>query len=188
MLVRDGSRQKKKSFIHEIEQGMVSFLDKVFAIIEWFVERRGRDPARVTVTPIGTVQYCIPRSPSSEISFDTRVHKEKKDEGMEKKDEGMEKKDEGRINQERDQLEPPSASMEFETPGQQCHPTWETGRTTADGCLLVGVGSKLGGNTLSSAERVGTRADSEITIAPTASNTVFLQPSRKPRDKKTSSE
>ena len=36
--------------------------------------------------------------------------------------------------------------------------------------------------------RIGTRADSKITTPSIASNTVFLQPSRKPEDKKTASE
>ena len=88
-----------------------------------------------------------------------------------------------------DQLESPSAGTGFETPGQQCLPNWETGRTTAAGCLPVGVGSNFGGNTFFLAEvAVGTRADSEITTPSTASNTVFLQTSRKPKAKKTASE
>ena len=53
----------------------------------------------------------------------------------------------------------------------------------------MGVGSNFGGNTFSLAEiDVGRRADSEITTPSTASNTVFLQTSRKPKDKKTVSE
>ena len=59
---------------------------------------------------------------------------------MEKNDEVMEKTDEGRMGSELDQLESPSAGTGFETPGQQCQPVWEAGRTTTDGCLLVGVG------------------------------------------------
>ena len=40
---------------------------------------------------------------------------------------------EGKVDPERDELESPSAGTGFETPGQQCHPIWETGQTTADG-------------------------------------------------------
>ena len=97
----------------------------------------------MTVAPIDTAQYCSPRSPSSETSFDKRAY-------MEKKDEDMEKKDKGRMDPaEPDQLEPLSASTGLETPGQQCYPNWETGQTTAAGCLPAGVGSNYGGNTLS---------------------------------------
>ena len=87
----------------------------------------------------------------------------------------METKDEGTMDPERDQLEPPSASMGLKTPSQQCPQNGETGRTTADGCLLVGVSSSLGGNTFF--------PDSESTTPPAASNTIFLQASRKPEDK-----
>ena len=98
-------------------------------------------------------------------------------------------KDEGAMDPEPDQLEPPSASTGFETPGQQCPPNGETGRTTADGCLLVGVGSKLGGNTFFPAEiAVGNRPNSESTTPPSASNTIFLQASCKPEDKEKGSE
>ena len=45
-----------------------------------------------------------------------------------------------------DQLESPSAGTGFETSGQQYLPNWEMGRTTVDGCLLIGVSSNLGGN------------------------------------------
>ena len=76
------------------------------------------------------------------------------------------------------ELEPPSANTGLETPRQ----------TTADGCLLVGVGLILRGNTFSSTECVDTQADSGITTASTTPNTVFLQPGRKPRDKKAASE
>ena len=107
----------------------------------------------------------------------------------------MEENEEGMVDPERDLLKPLSASTGFETRGQQGHPSWETGRTTAAGCLAVGVGSNLGGETSSPtecvgtrAECVGTRADNKITTAPAALNTIFLQVSRKPEDKKTASE
>ena len=88
------------------------------------------------------------------------------------------------MDPERDQLKPLSASTGLETPGQQCPPNGETGRTTADGCLLVGVGSNLGGNTFFPAEiAVGTGPDSKSTTPPAASNTIFLKASRKPEGK-----
>ena len=59
---------------------------------------------------------------------------------MEKNNKGIEEKDEGRMNPEPTELESPSAGTGLETPGQQCPPNRETGRTIADGCLLVGVG------------------------------------------------
>ena len=66
---------------------------------------------------------------------------------MEKKNKGMEEKDEGRMNPGPTEFELPSAGTGLETAGQQCPPNGETGRTTADGCLLIGVGSNSGGNT-----------------------------------------
>ena len=55
--------------------------------------------------------------------------------------------------------------------------------------LAVGVGSNFGGNTFSLAKiAVKTRAYSAIATPSTASNAVFLQTSRKPKDKKTVSE
>ena len=84
-------------------------------------EKRGRDAPHVTVVSIDSAYYCSTRSRSPEISFDACVC--------------MEKNDEGRMDPERDQLESPSAGRGFETPGQQCHPNWETGRTTAADCL-----------------------------------------------------
>ena len=92
------------------------------------------------------------------------------------------------MDPEQNQLEPPSASTGFETPGQQCHPNWKTERTTAAGYLTAGMGSNLGGETSSPTERVDTRADGKITTAPTAPNTTFLQARHKPNDKKTLSE
>ena len=96
-------------------------------MLKRIVEGRGRDAAHMTVAPVDTAQTCSPRSRSPETSFDERVY--------------MEKNDEGRMDPERDQLESPSAGTGFETPGQQCHLNWKTGRTTAAGCLPAGVGS-----------------------------------------------
>ena len=158
---KDGSRQKIKSFIKEIG-GTMSFTDEEFIRIKRFVKRRGRDTVHVAVRSIDTALPCSPRSCSPEISSDVCV--------------SLEKDEEGRMNPEPDQLEPPSTGTGFETPGKQCHPNWETGQTTADG-LPAGVGSNFGGNTLSL---------TEITAPPAASNTVFLQASRKPKANKES--
>ena len=49
-------RDKKVSnLINAIEQGKVS--DEEFAILKRFVEKRGREEAQVTVSPVDTVQY-----------------------------------------------------------------------------------------------------------------------------------
>ena len=135
-------------------------MDKEFARLKrMIVERRGRDAAHATVAPIDTAQPCSPRWRSSELSFDARVC--------------MERNDEGKMDPERGQLESPSAGTGLETPGQQCLPNWEMGRTTADGCLLAGASSNLGGNAFSLAEIVvGTRADNE-TATPSTSTKSF---------------
>ena len=118
-------------FINELGQGTASVTDEEFAMLKrMIVERRGRDAAHVTVAPIDTTQPCSHRSRSLEVSFDVCVC--------------METNNEGRMDPERDQLESPSAGTGFETPGQQCLPNWETERTTAAGCLPVGVGSNYG--------------------------------------------
>ena len=68
---------------------------------------------------------------------------------------------EGKMDPEPDQLESPSAGTGLGIPGQQCPLNGETGRTTADGCLLIDVGSNSGGNAFFPAEiTVGTRPDS----------------------------
>ena len=88
------------------------------------------------------------------------------------------------------ELESLSAGTGLETPGQQCPPneeTCETGRTIADGYLLVGMGSNQGGDISSPTERVGTRAGTATTPA-NSSNTIFRKARRKPRDKTSSEE
>ena len=169
------TRQRVESFINELEQGTPSFTDEEFARLKRIVERRGGYAAHVVATPINTAQPCSPRSSSSEISFDVRVC--------------MERNDEGRMDPERGQLESPSAGTGFETPGQQCFLNWEMGRTTADGCLLAGVCSNLGGNTFSLAGIfIGTRADSQTPTSLDSSKTVFLQMSGKSGDSEPASE
>ena len=101
----------------------------------------------------------------------------------------MEGNNESRTDPERGQLGSPSAGTGFETPGQQCLPNWEMGRTTVNGCLLVGVSLNLGGNTFPLTEPViGTRTDSQTSTPSASSKTVFLQMSRIPIDSEPASE
>ena len=153
---------RAKSFIKEIGQSTVNSTDAIgqftvnmtdeeFAILRRLVEKRDREVAQVTVTPVETVQHCSPRPQTPEPSSDVCVEN-----------------NEGRIDPERDELE---------SPGQQCRPnegTWEKGRTIADGYLLVDMGSNQGGDISSPTERVDTRAGTKITTKSAASNTVSL--------------
>ena len=169
MPVRGGSswQELKRNLIRKIELDEVS--DEDFTIVKHIVERRGRDAAQVTVTPVDTVRYCSPRPQTPEPSSDIRVCMKKNNER---------RMDPERDDSERDELESPSAGTGLETPGQQCPPnegTWEKGRTIADGYLLVGMGSNQGGDISSPTEHVGTRVGTAAT--PT-----------KPRDKITSEE
>ena len=168
-------RQKTKKYLDGLEQGIMSLTDEELVMLKRIVEKRYRDAAHVTVAPADTAQYRSPRSRTPEIPSDVCV--------------GMEKKKEGRMNPEPTELESPSTGTGLETPEQQSPPNGETGRTTADGCCLGGVGSSAGGNICFPAEiAVRTRPDSKSTTPPAASNTIFLQARRKPNDKKTLSE
>ena len=93
---------------------------------------------------------------------------------------------EGKMGPELKEVESSSAGTGLETLGQQCPPnkgTWETGRTTADGFLTVGVGSNQGGDISSpTTEHVDTQA------VRTTANITFLQRGHKPRDKEKGSE
>ena len=130
--------QKTLEFVHELKGKLP---DEELAAIKRYVKRRSREAAQVTVTPVDTVQFCSPRpqtpGPSSDICVSLKSNEDK-------------------VDPERDGLESPSAGTGFETPGQQCHPIWETGRTTADGVLTTGVGSNQGGDISSPTERVDT--------------------------------
>ena len=88
--VRDGSswQELKRNLIQKIERDEVS--DEDFARIKRIVERRDRDAAQVTATPVDTVQYCSPRPQTPEPSSDVRVC--------------MKKNNEGRMDPERDCL------------------------------------------------------------------------------------
>ena len=138
-----------------------------------YVERRSREAAQVTVTPVSIAQHCIPRSPNPEIPSDVCVSLES---------------NEGRVDSERDELESPSAGRGFETPEQQCHSIWDTGRTTADGFLTAGMGSNLGKHTSPTTERVDTRAVRTTTTTSAVPNLTFLQQGHKPKNKDEGSE
>ena len=65
------------------------------------------------------------------------------------------------MNPKPTEIKKPSAGTGIETPGQQCPPNegiWETGRTIADGYLLVDMRSNQRGDISSPTEHVGTRA------------------------------
>ena len=121
--------------------------DEELAVIKRYVEKRGREAAQVTVTRVDTVQYCSPSPQTPEPSSDICVILES---------------NESKMDPELKELKSPSAGADFETPGQQCHPIWETGRTTADGFLTAGVGSNQGGDNSSPTERVDARAGTKI--------------------------
>ena len=134
-------RQNVRNLTSAIEPGKVS--DDKFAMLRRLVEKRDRDTTHMTAAPAYTAQYRSPRSLTPEIPPDVCVI------SMKKKNKGIEEKDKGRMNPEPTELEVPSAGTCLETPEQQCPPNGETGRSTTDGCLLVGVGSNSGRNTFS---------------------------------------
>ena len=145
------------------------------AMLKRLVEERDRDTAHVTAAPANIAQYRSLSSPNPEITSDVCVCVDMK-----------EKNEEGRMNSEPTEVKLSPAGTGLETHRQQYPPNEETGQTTADGCLLVGVGSNSGGNVFFPAEiAVGTRVDSKFTTAPTARNITLLQARRKPNDKKT---
>ena len=103
--------QKTMEFVDRLKGHLP---DEELAAIKRYVERRSREAAQVTVTPVSTAQHCIPRPINPDISSDVQVNIKEKDEGWK--------------NPERDELEPPSAGTGHETLGQQCPPNegiWE---------------------------------------------------------------
>ena len=104
--------QKTKELFDGLEGGLP---DEELAAIKRYVERRSRKAAQVTVTPVSTVQHCIPRSLPPEIPSEACVCVD-----ME------EKYKEGRMNPESTELELPSTGTGLETPGQQCPSNGET--------------------------------------------------------------
>ena len=109
-----------------IGQCTANMMDEEFAILRRLVEKRDREAAQVIVTPVDTAQYCSPRPQTPEPSRDVCVSLESI---------------EGKVDPDQNELESPSAGTGFETPGQQCHPIWETGRSTDDGFLTAGMDS-----------------------------------------------
>ena len=157
---KERSKQRVKSSFNEIEQETASLTDEEFTRLERMImERRGRAAAHVVVAPNDTAQPCNPRS-SSKISFNVRVYMEGSTKSRMDPEPGqLESSSAGTGEVESSsagtgQLESPSAGTCFETPGQQCLPNWDMGRTTIDGCLLVGASSNLGGNIFSLEEPV----------------------------------
>ena len=142
--------------------------DEELAVIKRYVEKRSREAAQaqVTVKSVDTVQYRSPSPQTPEPSPDVCVKMEN---------------NEGKMDPELKVLEPSSAGTGLETPGQQCHPTWETERTPADGFLTASVGTNQGGNISSLTERVDTRAGTKSTT--TSADITFLQQGYKPKDK-----
>ena len=53
--------------------------DEDLAAIKRYVERRSHEAAKVTVTPVSTLQHCIPRLSPPEIPSNMCVHMEKKE-------------------------------------------------------------------------------------------------------------
>ena len=105
MPTRDRPWQKTMEFVDGLKGDLP---DEELAAIKRYVERRSREAAQVTATPVSTAQHCIPRPLNPEIPSDMHVN--------------MEEKDEGWMNPERVELESPSAGTDFETPGRQFHP------------------------------------------------------------------
>ena len=112
-----------------------------FARVKKYVEKRGREAAQVTVTPVDTLQHCSPCSPNPDMPSNVCFKL---------------KSIEGKMDLERGELESPSAGTGLETPGKQCpsnEGTWDQGRTTAAGFSTPGVGSNQGGSISSPRER-----------------------------------
>ena len=104
-------RQKVSNLINAIEQYKVS--NDEFAILKRLVEKRGREEAQMTVTPVDTVHYCSPSPQTPEPSPDVCVKLEN---------------NEGRMDPEQGELEPPSAGTGLETPDSSVARTRGHGR------------------------------------------------------------
>ena len=144
-------RQKVSKLINAVEQGKLS--DKEYATLKRLVEKRDREAAQMTITPVDTVHHCSPilqtPEPSSVVYFN------------------LENK--GRMDSELEELKSSLAGTGLNTPGQQCPPNEgirETGRTTASGTLTAGASSSKKINISSSTER----ATSTVTVAGISSN------------------
>ena len=96
--------QKTIEFVDGLKEKLP---DEELAAIKRYVEKRSREAAQMTVTPVDTVQYCSPSPQTPEPSPDVCINLEN---------------NEGRMDPKRGELEPPSAGTGLETPGQQCPP------------------------------------------------------------------
>ena len=106
-------RQKVSTLINGIKEGNIG--DEEFAVLKRLEEKRGREAAQVTVTPVDTVQHCSPGPFDPESSPDVCVKLESNG---------------GRMDSKQGELESSSAGTGLETLGQQCPPNkgiWETG-------------------------------------------------------------
>ena len=146
-----GAETEGQQTHNAIEQGKLS--DEEYATLKRLVEKRDRETAQVTATPVDTEQHCSPCPLNSDMPPDVCFNLE----------------NEGRMDPELEELKSSSAGTGLETPGQQCPPyegIWEQGRTIANGILTAGVDSSKKGNNLSSTER----ATSTVTVAAISSN------------------
>ena len=67
--------QKTREFLDGLKENLP---DEELAAIERYVERRSREAAQVTVTPVSTAQHCIPRLLNPEIPSGVYVSMEEK--------------------------------------------------------------------------------------------------------------
>ena len=67
---RARSWQKARELLDRLEGDLP---DEELAAIKRYVERRSHEAAQMTVTPVSTVQHCIPRSLTPEILLDVCV-------------------------------------------------------------------------------------------------------------------
>ena len=95
MLARDRPWQKTIDFVDEIEGKLP---DEERAVIKRSVERQSREAAQVTVTPVSTIQHCIPCSLNPKMPPGVCISLES---------------NEGKVDTERDEIESPSAGMGF---------------------------------------------------------------------------
>ena len=71
------SRARPWQKTRELLDGLEGDLpDEELAAIKRYVERRSREAAQVTVTPVSTAQHCITRSLNPEIPSDVYVSME----------------------------------------------------------------------------------------------------------------
>ena len=87
--------------------------DQEFAILKRLVEKRSREATQVTVTPVSTVQHCIPRSLNPEMPPGVCINLES---------------NEGKMDPELKEVEPLSAGTGLKRPDSSIPRTGESGR------------------------------------------------------------